>query len=65
MAINSIVRTNTIWEGTNFLHFKVTKVVRKSKKTWIHYYQTNNPKQKFSCLEEAFIHCFHELKNLH
>lgn len=65
MTINNriTVKQDSIWEGSNFSQFKVSKVEKKSDKIWIHYYLLTNTKQKYSCYEEAFISRFHELTN--
>lgn len=63
--IESSVKKDTIWAGTNFIQFKVNKITKKSGKIWIHYHNRDNPKQKYSCYEEAFLHRFYPLTNLY
>ncbi len=64
--IESTVKANTIWSsGNSFLQFKVSKVMKKSGKIWVYYFLTNNPKQKYSCFEEAFLQRFYPQTNLY
>lgn len=63
--IISNIKKDTIWEGTSFSQFKVSKVVKTSGKIWVHYYVIDNPSKKYSCYEEAFKQRFNELTNLY
>lgn len=66
MTINTkSVKKDTIWQGNNFIQFKVIKVVKKGDKIWVHYVKENEPLQKYSCYQAAFIQRFHQLENIH
>lgn len=64
-SIISTVQKDTIWSGNNFIQFKVYKITKKAKHIWIHYHVRDNPKQKYSCYEEAFLQRFYSLTNLY
>lgn len=60
--IESTVKISTIWSSSNsFLQFKVSKVAKKGGKIWVYYFLINNPKQKYSCFEEAFLQRFYPM----
>lgn len=65
LPIESSVKKGTIWSGNNFIQFQVSKIIQKSGKIWIHYHIRDNPKQKYSCYEEAFLDRFYPLTNLY
>jgi len=65
LPVESSVRKDTVWAGNNFIQFQVNKITKKAGKVWIHYHVRDNPKQKYSCYEEAFLHRFYPLTNLY